>query len=181
MITSKINQKVSIINQSKEKNTNQCKRTRNWLYSTLSKHINPEAGWLKNHIAHCPRCQKRFASCGKVNLALSFIKSQPLNLRLLRRANEQAIGVLKHSLREAPKAGKLRQIQPEPKLLERWSRHVQPLGNMAACAAILFLMKTGIFSSIDNVQTKGQKVIRQYYSSRVGEDLAEDIFPTDLG
>ena len=181
MITSKIKQKVSIINQSKKRNINQCKRIRSWLYSTLSKHINPEADWLKNHIAHCPRCQKRFISCGRVNLALSFIKSQPLNLFLLKRANEQAIGVLKHSLRQEPKASKLRQIQPEPKLLERWSRHFQPLTNMAACAAILFLMKTGIFSSIDNVQTKGQKVIRQYYSSRVGEDLAEDIFQTDSG
>ena len=97
------------------------------------------------------------------------------------RANEQAISVLKHSLREAPKAVKLKQIQPEPKLMERWSRHMQPLGNMAACAAILLLMKTGIFSSMDGFQTKGQKVIRQYYSSRIGEDLTEEIFPTDLG
>ncbi len=165
-------------NKSHKRSPNQCRRIRNWLYSALGRRINPEANWIHNHIANCPRCRKRFVSTGKVNLALSFIKSQPLNLRLLMRANEQAIGVLKHSLREAPKACKLRQIKPEPKLVERWSKHVQPLGNMAACAAILLLMKTGIFSSIDNVQTKGQKVIRQYYASRIGEDLAEEIFPT---
>lgn len=175
----KIYQKLSVIYKSKKSSDNQCKRIRNWMYSVFNRHINLEAGWLKSHIAHCPRCQQRVASRGRVNLALSFIKSQPINLHLLKRANTQAIGVLKHSLREAPKSEQLRQIQPEPKLLERWSKYVQPFGNMAACVTILLLMKTGIFSSIDNVQTKGQKVIRQYYASRVGEDLTNELFPTN--
>jgi hypothetical protein len=179
MITSKIKKNILPSNVSHKRNPNQCKRIRNWLYSALSRHINPEADWLQNHIANCPRCRKRFISHSKVNLALSFIKSQPLNLSLLRRANEQTVNVLKHSLREAPKACKLRQIQPEPKLVERWSKHLQPVGNLAACAAILLLMKTGIFSSIDGFQTRGQKVIRQYYAKQVGEDLAEEIFPSD--
>lgn len=188
MTNFKIYQKISTIYRSRKRDsnsetrglgTNQCKRVRSWLFSVLNKRINLETGWLKNHIAHCPRCQQRFASISRVNLALSFIKSQPINLQLLKRANEQAISVLKHNLREAPKAHQLRQIQPEPKLLEKWSKYVQPVGNMAACAAILLLMKTGIFSSIDDVQTKGQKVIRQYYVSRVGEDLTDELFPTN--
>lgn len=179
MMNSKIFQKISVIYKSKKSSDNQCKRIRNWMYSVFNRHINLEAGWLKNHISHCPRCQQRFASLGRVNLALSFIKSQPINLHLLKRANTQAINVLKHSLREAPKAEQLRKIQPEPKLLERWSKYIQPIGNMAACVTILLLMKTGIFSSIDDVQTKGQKVIRQYYASRVGEDLTEELFPAN--
>ena len=161
----------------KRRSPNQCKRIRNWLYSTLDRHVNPESGWLQDHIANCPRCRKRFISCSKVNLALSFIKSQPQNLALLKHANEQAIGVLKHSLREAPRACELKKEQPEPKLLERLSRHLQPVGNLAACATILLLMKTGIFSSMDGFQTRGQKVIRQYYTNQIGEDLAEEIFP----
>lgn len=179
MITSKIKKKTSLSNKLNKRNSNQCKLIRNWLYSALSRHINLEADWVQNHIANCPRCRKRFISCSKVNLALSFITSQPLSLSLLRRANEQTVNVLKHSLREAPKACKLKQIQPEPKLLQRWSKHLQPVGNLAACAAILLLMKTGIFSSIDGFQTRGQKVIRQYYANQVGEDLAEELFPTD--
>jgi anti-sigma factor RsiW len=179
MITSKIKKNVSMNNISHRGNPNQCKRIRNWLYSALSRHVNPEAAWLQNHIANCPRCRKRFISHSRVNLALSFIKSQPLNLSLLRRANEQTINVLKHSLREVPKADKLRQIKPEPTLMEKWSRHIQPVGNLAACAAVLLLMKTGIFSSMDGFQTRGQKVIRQYYAKQVGEDLAEEIFPSD--
>ncbi len=117
MITSKIKKKISLSNISYKRRPNQCKRIRNWLYSSLSKHINPEAGWLQDHIANCPRCRKRFISCSKVNLALSFIRSQPQNLGLLKHANEQAIGVLRHSLREAPRACVLKKIQPEPKLL----------------------------------------------------------------
>lgn len=179
MYISKILQMLTIYDKSSSGKTNRCKRFRNWLYSALGSHINPEAAWLQNHIARCPRCRKRLISRGKVDLALSFIKSQPLNLSLLMRANEQAIGVLKHSLREAPKADKLRKVKPEPKLVERLYKHLQPVGNMAACAAILFMMKTGIFSSMNDLQNKGQKVIRQYYVNRVGEDLTEEIFPSD--
>lgn len=163
-----------------KKNPNRCKLLRQWMYSAFGRHINPEAGWMKKHITHCPRCRNRLISCGKVDLALSLIKSQPLDISLLMRANKQAIGVLKHSLRELPKAEKLRKIKPEPKIVVRLYRHMQPLGNMAACAAILLLVKTGVFSSIDGFQNKGQKVIRQYYASRIGEDLTEEIFPTDL-
>ena len=92
------------------------------------------------------------------------------------RANAQAIGVLKHSLREAPKARKLKVMQPEPKLLERWSKYKHSAANAAACIAILFLMKTGVFSSMDKFQTEGQKAIRQYYAAQVGQDLADELF-----
>ena len=181
MIISKIQQMFSIFDKSSAGNTNQCKRFRNWLYLTLSKHINPEAAWLQNHIARCPRCRRRLLSRSKVDLAISFIKSQPLSLDLLMRANEQAIGVLKHSLRQAPKADKLKQIKPEPKLVERFYKHLQPVGNMAACIVILIMMKASIFSSMNSVQAKGQKVIRQYYTDRVGKDLTEEIFPSNSG
>ncbi len=181
MIISKIRQMFSIFDKSSTRNTNQCKRFRNWLYSALSRHINPEAAWLQNHIANCPRCRRRLLSRSKVDLAISFMKSQPLSLDLLMRANEQAIGVLKHSLRKAPKADKLRQIKPGPKLVERLYKHIQPVGNMAACVVILIMMKASIFSSMNSVQAKGQKVIRQYYTDRVGEDLTEEIFPEDSG
>lgn len=167
-----------IILKIKRKSHNRCKRLRNWLYSSLTRYVNPEAGWLREHIAKCPRCRKRLLSCNKVYLALSFIKSQPQNLGLLKHANQQAIGVLKHSLREVPRACELKKEQPEPKLLARLSKHVQPVSNLAACATILLLMKAGIFSSMDSFQNKGQKVIRQYYTNQVGEDLAEEIFPT---
>jgi hypothetical protein len=42
-------------------------------------------------------------------------------------------------------------------------------------------MKIGVFSSMDTFQSQGQKVIKQYYASRVGEDLADEIFPKDTG
>jgi hypothetical protein len=95
---------------------------------------------------------------------------------LLMRANTQAIGVLKHSLRRAPKARKLKVILPEPKLMERFGKYGHSIVNTAACITILLLMKIGVFSSMDKFHTQGQKVYRQYYTRQVGEDLANEIF-----
>jgi len=155
---------------------NKCRQIRARLRKAIRSHFGPEADWVQNHIANCPRCQRRFASVGKVNLALSLMKSQPHNLDLLMRANAQAIGVLKHSLREAPRAKTLKNMQPEPKLLERCSKYESSTANVAACIIILFLMKTGVFSFMDKFQTEGQKVVKQYYVNQVGEDLANDVF-----
>ncbi len=158
---------------------NKCRRIRGWLSEAISRHFDPNADWLQNHIKNCPRCQRRLVSYGKVNLALSAIKSQPHKLDLLMCANAQAIGVLKHSLRQAQEAKKLRTIRPEPKLRERCGKYASSAVNVAACIAILLLTKIGVFSSMDTFQTQGQKVIKQYYASHVGKDLADEIFPTD--
>lgn len=157
---------------------NKCKRIRTWLHTAVSSRLGSEAGWLQDHIASCPRCQRRLASWGKVNLALSFIKAQPHRLDLLMRANAQAIGVLKHSLREAPKAQELKRILPQPRPLERYGRYGRSIANFAACVTIVILMKVGVFSSMDSFQTQGQKAIKQYYDRQVGQDLADDVFPT---
>lgn len=104
------------------------------------------------------------------------MKSQPHALDLLMRANTQAISVLKHSLRREPKALKLERKLPQPKLLERCSHYGNSAANLAACIVILLLMKIGVFSSMNNLHTQGQKVIKQYYTKQVGQDLADEIF-----
>jgi hypothetical protein len=161
------------------KTNNKCRRIRTWLYTTISKSFGPEANWLNEHIMRCPKCQQRLISCGKVNLALSFMKSQPHGLDLLMRANTQAIAVLKHSLRREPKAQELEKKLPEPKILEKCSKYGHSVANLAACIVILLLMKIGIFSSMDQFHNQGQQVMKQYYARQVGEDLADDVFPKD--
>jgi len=158
---------------------NKCRRIRAFLYTAVSKRLGPEANWLRNHIASCPRCRRRLVSRGKVDLALSFIKAQPHSLDLLMRANKQAISVLKHSLRHEPQAEKLRVELPEPKFINRYGRYGHSAANLAACVAIMFLMKTGLFNSIDQFESKSQKVIKQYYTRQVGQDLADDVFTDD--
>lgn len=158
-------------------NNNRCKRIRGWLGEAVSRRFDPDAQWLQSHIANCPRCQSRFVSYGKVNLAISAIKSQPHNLELLMCANTQTIGVLKHSLRRAEKAGKLKKVRPEPKFFEKYSRYASSALNIAACITILLLMKIGVFSSMNMFQGQGQKVIKVYYANRIGDDLADELFP----
>lgn len=158
---------------------NKCKRISGWLSEAISRHIDPDAQWLHNHITNCPRCQRRYVSYGKVNLAMSAIKSQPHKLDLLMCANMQTIGVLKHSLRRAKQAGNLKTIQPEPKFLEKYSKYTSSALNVAACMTILLLMKIGIFSSMNMFQNQGQKVIQKYYTNHIGHDLADEIFSKD--
>jgi hypothetical protein len=154
-----------------------CKHFWGWLSKAISRQFDPDAQWLQAHIKNCPRCQRRFVSYGKVNLAISTIKSQPHRLDLLMCANVQTINVLKHSLRRAKKAGKLKTMRPEPKFVEKYSRYTSSALNIAACMAILLLMKIGVFSSMNMFQTQGQKVIKKYYANRIGDDLADEIFP----
>ena len=144
--------------------SNKCTRIRTWLYTVVNSRFALDAGWVQNHIADCPRCRRRLAAVGRVNLALSAAKTEPHRTDLLMRANTQAIGVLKHSLR--------------PTLIERWGGYGHSLANLAACIVVLFLMKVGVFSSMDRFQTEGRKVVKQYYASQVGQDLADDIFNT---
>lgn len=158
---------------------NNCRRVRAFLYKAVSKRIGPEASWLQNHIATCPRCRQRLVSRGKVDLALSFMKAQPHSLDLLMRANKQAVSVLKHSLRREPEAEKLRARLPEPKFVQKYSQYGHSAANFAACIAIMFLIKAGLFSSMDQFQTKSQKVIEQYYVRQAGQDLADDVFTGD--
>jgi hypothetical protein len=156
---------------------NRCKHIRDWFSEAISRHIDPDAKWLQKHITNCSRCQRRLVSYGKINLAISAIKSQPHKLDLLMCANAQTINVLKHSLRQAKKADKLKTMRPEPKFLEKYSRYSSSALNVAACMAIMLLMKFGVFSSMNMFQNQGQKVIKKYYANRIGDDLADEIFP----
>jgi hypothetical protein len=147
------------------KANSECKRIRAWLFTTMSSRFGPDTDWSQNHIAKCLRCLRRFVLRGKINLALSFMKTQPHRLDLLMRANAQAIGVLKHCLCQAPRARQLRTILPEPKLLEKCGKYGYSAANLAACMAILLLMKIGVCSSMDKFHTEIQKVIKQYIMS----------------
>jgi hypothetical protein len=153
-----------------------CRQIRQRVAESVLPRLGPEAPWVQRHVAHCPRCQKRLAALGKVDLALSLLKSQPHRLDLLMRANTAAVRMLNHSLREAPETAQLEQAKPQPDLLERCGRYRNPVMNLAACLAILFLMKSGIFSSFDEVGTRGQTALRQYYATQAGEDVAREIF-----
>jgi anti-sigma factor RsiW len=153
-----------------------CKRLRLRLVESAHRRLGLEAGWVQRHVAGCPRCQRRLAAVAKVDLALSAIRSQPHRLDLLMQANTAAVRMLSHRLRETPQAHRLEQARPEPCLLERCARHRGTVTNVAACIAILFLTKAGIFSSLDKARTRGQAVMKQYYTNQAGEDLAREVF-----
>ena len=153
-----------------------CKRIRRRWVNSMLRQLSSEAPWVQRHVAHCPRCQRRLVALGKVDLALSFIKTQPHRLDLLTRANAAAVRMLNHSLQEAAKAKDLEQAAPEPTLIEWCGKYRNPITNVAACIAILFLTKAGIFSSFDKVCTRGEAALKHYYAAQAGEEVAQDLF-----
>jgi hypothetical protein len=156
-----------------------CKQLGDSVIRLLADGFNPNRHWIQNHIANCPRCQRRLAHLGKVELAISLLKSQPHNLNLLMRANTQAIGVLKHSLRTTTKAEHLRNIRPDLSIIERCAKYKNSFASVAACIVIAILIKGGAFSSAKMFESKGQEAVERYYASNAGEDITRDIFTTN--
>ncbi|MBN2128379.1 MAG: hypothetical protein JW741_02745 [Sedimentisphaerales bacterium] len=142
----------------------------------MSRSLGPDARWVRRHVAQCPRCRKRLADLGRVDWALRIIKSQPHGLDLLRRANTRAVRMLNHELRDGAHQRRLDEASPEPALIERCRRYENVAVNVAACIAILFLTKAGLFSSFGKARTEGHQAMKQYYATQAGQDLADEIF-----
>lgn len=153
-----------------------CRHTRQWFAAALSRRLGPEAGWVRRHVATCPRCQRRLAALRNVEMALSLLRSQPQSLDLLNRANSHTIKMLEHDLRDAPKARKLERLRLEPSFVERFGQYRSSAVNVAACIAIVLLTRVGVFNSLDKLSTGGDRAMRQYYANHVGDDLARELF-----
>jgi hypothetical protein len=153
-----------------------CKKIKSWLFNILSKNIGPDSGWVQRHIATCPKCRNRLLLSSRVDVALQLIKSQPHSLDLLAQANCKAVSVLKHSLRFSARAQMLKEALPEPTIFERLHKYRTAAANVAACVAILLLAKAGMFSSTKKFQNDGKNALRHYYASRVGDEIADEIF-----
>ncbi len=158
------------------KGKNYCRQISDSVFRLLANSFSLDRHWIQNHIACCPRCRQRLAHLGKVELALSLLKSQPHNLNLLMRANTQAIGVLKHSLRTTTKAEHLRNIRPDLSFIEKCAKYKNAAAGAAACIVIAFLIKGSTFTSAKFLETKGRQAVEHYYASNAGEDIAKDIF-----
>jgi hypothetical protein len=155
-----------------------CKNVRNKLYNFFAAAMSSDTGWIGDHIAHCPRCQRRLASLGRVHLALTLIKTQTHSPSLLKNANTMAISVLSKKLRNCPHAIKLKNIQVKPGFFAKTARIRSSLLNAAACLIILVLLKIGIFSSMETFQTRSKQVLKEYYVKNIGDDLTNQIFPS---
>jgi len=159
----------------KKTDDNLCKQARNrqGLWAALKEQIRNR---LADHIATCPRCQKRLALANRVELALDLLKTQPHSMDLLAQANTKAIGVLKHSLRYAPKSEKLRHARPDVHWLDKKRPVIERVLNMAACLFVVLMMRMGINSTLTDVKTTGQAVLHNYYARNLDSQTVDEIF-----
>lgn len=115
----------------------------------------------------------------RVELALMLIKSQPLNTGLLARANNKALNMLKHSLRNAPKAIALRTVQADLTRLGKIHIDLERVLNVAACIFVVIMIKTGQSNSLMNYQKQGKAAIKNYYARNLDSQMVNEIFPED--
>jgi hypothetical protein len=115
----------------------------------------------------------------RIELGLMLIKTQPLENGLLARANSQALGVLNHSLRYAPKSKVLRNAKSDTNRLEKIRPNFERALNVAACIFIVIIIKTGVSSSLLDYKKKGEAVIENYYARNLDNQLFDEIFSKD--
>jgi len=163
-----------------KQHTNQCRRIRNGrqgFWTALKTRITAR---LSDHIVECPRCQQRLAIVNRVELGLALIKTQPLDVGLLSRANSCTLDVLKHSLRHAPKAIPLRKAKSDTSRFEKIRPTLERTLNTAACLFIVIMIKVGVSTSLLDYKDKGQTAIENYYARNLDDQIFDEIFPTDV-
>lgn len=158
------------------KTTRPCKRLRNTIPSVWNSFRGRMIARFEDHIAHCPRCQRRLALNNRVEIGLCLLRSEPHNPDLLARVNQSVLNVLKLSLRNAPAAGHLRQVRPEPMWFEQHRPILERALNVAACLFIAVILRVGIFSDFHHVQRDGTKVLHKYYANNLDPGLCSEIF-----
>lgn len=160
----------------------QCRRLRaapNGFWSMVKERL---AERCSAHIAACPRCQKRLAATGRVELALCLMRMQPHTMELLSQANTAALKYLKRSLRETPCADRLRTAVREPGRMEKAAPMLERLMNVAACLFVVLMIRVGLTHKMMEIQEQGTRIMEKYYARNLDPQLYEDVFgqPPDL-
>lgn len=155
---------------------NPCKavRRRQGLWSLFKERVHAQ---LADHIATCPKCQKRLALTNRVQLAFDLLKTQPQSPNLLAAANSKATGVLKHSLRHAPKSEKLRHSVQDQHWIEKKRPILERILNVAACLFVMGMIRMGVTSSITDIRRQGETAVHNYYARNLDSQLLGEIFP----
>jgi len=158
------------------RHTEQCKRMRtapDGFWASIKQRI---ARRCSDHIAACPRCQKRLAATGRVEMALCLMRMQPQTMELLAKANTSALKYLTRSVRQSPCADQLRIAVHKPNRLEKASPMLERLLNVAACLFIVLMIRVGLKNRMLEIQDQGTKVMENYYARNLDPQLFEDVF-----
>ncbi len=131
---------------------------------------------LAKHIISCHKCRKRMGIDTELEIGFSILRSQRKSTQLLAKANQRAIGVLKHSLGQRPEAVLLRSPKPKMSFAYHLARAGSAIKTAAACLVICLFLKVGLFSSLQDSQKTGRTVLRNYYARSVGDEIANEIF-----
>ncbi|MBN1554419.1 MAG: hypothetical protein JXA11_06715 [Phycisphaerae bacterium] len=147
-----------------EKTRARCQSFRLRVLEAIHDQLDISNGWMRRHVAECPRCRRLLRGVRRLDVAMLMVKSQPHRMNLLARANRGAIAVLNFKLRNLPQADTLRVAQPRPTLLQRFRRYSQALTHAAACLAFLLLLRMGIFNSMRDFHDQSARAVDNYYN-----------------
>jgi hypothetical protein len=154
---------------------NHCGQNRGFYTGLFKRLIAKAAFGLDDHVLNCPRCQRRLGLLNRVESAIMLLQSEVHSSGLLAAANSKALRHLTHDLRFDPKAEDLRTVEPKPNWLEQKRPLIEKVMSVAACAAVMILFKTGLFSTIQKFQAESQDAMHHYYASRLDEKTADEL------
>ena len=129
-----------------------------------------------DHVAHCPRCQKRLAAMQRVELSLCLMRTQPHTMELLGKANTSALKYLTRTSRQTACAEQLRCATHQPHRLEKASPMLERLINVAACLFVVLMIRVGLTNKMFQIKEQGTKVMENYYARNLDPQLFEDVF-----
>lgn len=152
-----------------------CGQNRQFESGLFRRLIQKAALRLDGHIENCPRCQRKLGLLNRVETAIMLLQSDIHSSGLLAAANAKALKHLTHELRFAPQAEGLRTAEPEPNWFERKRPLIEKVMAVAACAAVMVVIKTGLFSSMQKFRAEGQNAIHHYFASRLDEKTADEL------
>ena len=142
-------------------------------WTRIKRHL---AERCSSHIASCPRCQKRLAAVGRVEVGLCLMRMQPHTPDLLARANTSALKYLTRSLRQRPQAEQLRHAVFGPGRLEKATPLLERLIHIAACLFILLMVRAGIINKMFQIKEQGTAVMQNYYARHLDAETLDEIF-----
>lgn len=135
---------------------------------------------LLTHVECCPRCQKHLSLSNRVEIAISLLRTQPQRIELLARANDSALGMLKHSLRFSSESQKLRAARTNLSCVCRLKPLMEQVLNVAACLFVLVMIRCSVFNLLKDYHSRGQAVLHNYYAANLDSRLCQEIFPDDI-
>ncbi len=133
---------------------------------------------LARHVHECPTCHKWAQRVARLHGAMTMLTTQTIPIGMTGRANEKALRMIARRLRETPKAVKLRQAKPSPKLWTKIEAPASRAASAAAAAMILLSLRTGVAEGVERTRQFAEPLADTHFERHIADPkVLGDVWP----